>query len=92
MTFLFVLIIAGRNRRYIDKNFGGFLIIWDRLFGTFEEEDPEEKPVYGVTTQMDSFNPLYIQVKNSEPTSYSVILTIFLNEDIGVICLYSCPL
>lgn len=54
----------GRNRRYIDKNFGGFLIIWDRIFGTFEAEDPDEKPLYGVTTQMDSFNPLYIQTRH----------------------------
>lgn len=37
----------GSNERYIDKNFGGALIIWDRLFGTFQEED--EPPVYGLT-------------------------------------------
>nr|XP_042908282.1 alkylglycerol monooxygenase [Parasteatoda tepidariorum] len=54
----------GRNRRYIDKNFGGFLIIWDRIFGTFEAEDPEEKPLYGCTTQMKSFNPLIIQTRH----------------------------
>lgn len=54
----------GRNRRYIDKNFGGFLIIWDRIFGTFEEENLEEKPLYGVTKQMESFNPLYIQTRH----------------------------
>ncbi|XP_055946661.1 alkylglycerol monooxygenase-like isoform X2 [Argiope bruennichi] len=54
----------GRNRRYIDKNFGGFLIIWDRIFGTFEPEDPEEKPLYGCTTQMKSYNPLIIQTRH----------------------------
>ncbi|KAG8200881.1 hypothetical protein JTE90_015785 [Oedothorax gibbosus] len=54
----------GRNRRYIDKNFGGFLIIWDRMFGTFEAEDPDEKPLYGVTTQMKSFNPLVVQTRH----------------------------
>ncbi|XP_035218948.1 alkylglycerol monooxygenase-like isoform X2 [Stegodyphus dumicola] len=54
----------GRNRRYIDKNFGGFLIIWDRLFGTFEEEDEQERPLYGVTTQMQSFNPLVVQTRH----------------------------
>ena len=63
---------AGRNRRYIDKNFGGFLIIWDRLFGTFEAEDPKEKPLYGVTTQMNSFNPLYIQVRKQSYISYMI--------------------
>ncbi|GFS72478.1 alkylglycerol monooxygenase [Trichonephila clavipes] len=55
--------ITGRNRRYIDKNFGGFLIIWDRIFGTFEAEDLEEKPLYGITTQMKSYNPLVIQTQ-----------------------------
>nr|XP_042908281.1 alkylglycerol monooxygenase-like [Parasteatoda tepidariorum] len=55
----------GRNRRYIDKNFGAFLIIWDRIFGTFEAEDPEEKPLYGCTTQTKSFNPLIIQLADN---------------------------
>ncbi|XP_015912531.1 alkylglycerol monooxygenase-like [Parasteatoda tepidariorum] len=53
----------GRNRRYIDKNFGGSLIIWDRIFGTFEAEDSIEKPLYGCTTQMKSFNPLIVQTR-----------------------------
>ncbi|XP_054710543.1 alkylglycerol monooxygenase-like [Uloborus diversus] len=54
----------GRNRRYIDKNFGGFLIIWDRIFGTFEEENEDDKPLYGLTKQMKSFNPLIIQTQH----------------------------
>lgn len=37
------------NIPYLDKNMGMVLIIWDRLFGTFAEEKPEEKPVYGLT-------------------------------------------
>ncbi|RXJ73203.1 sterol desaturase [Veronia nyctiphanis] len=46
----------GRNPQYIDKNYGGVLIIWDRLFGTFE---PEVETVdYGITTPIDSGNPL----------------------------------
>ncbi|MGA0558055.1 sterol desaturase family protein [Larkinella sp. VNQ87] len=48
----------GSNDRYIDKNFGSSLIIWDRLFGTFQEED--EKPVYGLTKPVESFNPVYL--------------------------------
>ena len=44
----------GRNPEYIDKNHGGTLIIWDRLFGTFE---PERAPVvYGITTPLNSFH------------------------------------
>lgn len=46
------------NPEYIDKNFGSVLIIWDRLFGTFVTET--EKPVYGITRQLDSHNPFTI--------------------------------
>jgi sterol desaturase/sphingolipid hydroxylase (fatty acid hydroxylase superfamily) len=48
----------GSNRQYLDKNYGGILIVWDRLFGTFE---PEVEPVtYGLTKNIDSFNPFVI--------------------------------
>ena len=50
----------GRNDRYIDKNFGGTLIIFDRFFGTFEPEDPEERPDYGITRQVHSYNPIVL--------------------------------
>ncbi|MFZ4519011.1 MAG: sterol desaturase family protein [Microthrixaceae bacterium] len=50
----------GSNRRYIDRNHGGILIVWDRLLGTFEPEDPEEPVVYGLTKNLDSFSPLVI--------------------------------
>lgn len=47
----------GRNPQYIDKNHGGTLIIFDRMFGTFE---PEREPVvYGVTKQLASYNPIW---------------------------------
>ncbi|MCX7997359.1 MAG: sterol desaturase family protein [Leptospiraceae bacterium] len=45
------------NPQYIDKNHGGILIIWDRIFGTFEEE--KETPVYGTVKPLKSYNPLY---------------------------------
>ncbi len=48
----------GSNRQYLDKNYGGILIIWDRLFGTYQPE--EEKVIYGVTNPVDSFNPITI--------------------------------
>ena len=50
------------TRSYIDKNYGGVLIIWDRIFGTFEAEHKEEPIVYGLTSQLKFFNPLYLQV------------------------------
>lgn len=50
----------GSNLRYIDRNHGGILIIWDRLFGTFAPEVEEEPVVYGLTTNIDTHNPLRI--------------------------------
>jgi sterol desaturase/sphingolipid hydroxylase (fatty acid hydroxylase superfamily) len=48
----------GSNRRYLDRNHGSILIVWDRLFGTFE---PETEPVvYGLTRNIDSYNPVVI--------------------------------
>lgn len=48
----------GANRRYLDRNYGGILIIWDRLFGTFE---PEREPArYGLVHDIDTYNPLRI--------------------------------
>ncbi|MBJ6763632.1 sterol desaturase family protein [Myxococcaceae bacterium JPH2] len=46
------------NPRYIDKNYAGILIVWDRLFATFEPEG--EKPVYGLTKNLRTFNPVRI--------------------------------
>jgi sterol desaturase/sphingolipid hydroxylase (fatty acid hydroxylase superfamily) len=47
----------GRNKRYIDRNHAGILIIWDRLFGTFTREVPEVEPVvYGLTTNIETYN------------------------------------
>jgi alkylglycerol monooxygenase len=46
----------GVNDRYLDKNYGGILIIWDRLFGTYEDE--VEPPVFGVRGGLGSFDPI----------------------------------
>ena len=48
-----------KNPRYIDKNYGGFLIVWDRLFGTFCDEQKDEKPIYGITHGLRSWNPIW---------------------------------
>jgi alkylglycerol monooxygenase len=48
-----------RNPCYIDRNYAGVFIIWDRLFGTFQDERPEEPCVYGVTKALRSWNPLW---------------------------------
>ncbi len=45
----------GSNQQYLDRNHGSILIVWDRLFGTFERE--RDPVVYGLTTNIDTFNP-----------------------------------
>ena len=52
----------GRNPRYIDKNYAGAFIVWDRLFGTFEPET--ERPVYGITVPLRSWNPLWANISH----------------------------
>lgn len=52
----------GCNLYCLDKNYGGVLIIWDKLFGTFQEEHPKEEIIYGLVVSPQSFNPLYLQV------------------------------
>ncbi len=48
------------NIRYLDCNHAGALIIWDRLFGTFSEEKAFDRPVYGLTVNINSYNPAYV--------------------------------
>jgi sterol desaturase/sphingolipid hydroxylase (fatty acid hydroxylase superfamily) len=48
-----------RNPEYIDRNYGGVFILWDRLFGTFKDERVDEPCVYGITTGLKSWNPLW---------------------------------
>lgn len=46
--------------QYLDRNFGGVLIIWDRLFGTFCEEDSARRPTYGIVGHLDRSNVLWV--------------------------------
>ncbi len=48
------------NPIYIDKNLSQVFIVWDKIFGTFQEELPEEPPVYGVTRPVRTWNPIKI--------------------------------
>ncbi|GBL04306.1 sterol desaturase family protein [Glaciecola sp. KUL10] len=52
-----------QNQIYLDKNYGGVFIIWDRIFGTFQEELADEKPIYGVRKALKSWNPLYANIQ-----------------------------
>ena len=48
-----------KNKEYIDANYGGVFIIWDRMFGTYNPQRPDIKPVYGTATPLNSWNPLW---------------------------------
>ncbi|MDG4797592.1 sterol desaturase family protein [Micromonospora sp. WMMD1082] len=48
----------GSNAEYLDRNYGGILIIWDRLFGTFQPEGAAVR--YGLTTNIGTYNPLRV--------------------------------
>lgn len=63
----------GKQEKYLDKNHGGVLIIWDRIFGTFQEE--EETPEYGITQPLHSFNPLWANIHH-----FAAIANVFLNK------------
>lgn len=70
------------NNRYLDKNYGGVFIIWDRLFGTYEAE--KEVPVYGITSPLKSWNPFWANLhfysdlfKNWRPFSFIKKIKLF---------------
>jgi alkylglycerol monooxygenase len=58
------------NDKYLDKNYGGILILWDKIFGTFEAEDDKDPPVYGTRSQLKSWNPLWANLE-----IYSAMIT-----------------
>jgi alkylglycerol monooxygenase len=52
-----------QNEIYIDKNYGGMLILWDRLFGTFEDERDDEPVVFGVRKPLANWNPFWANLQ-----------------------------
>lgn len=49
----------GVNDRYLDKNYGGILILWDRLFGTYADEDDDEPVIYGTRSPLRRYDPIW---------------------------------
>jgi sterol desaturase/sphingolipid hydroxylase (fatty acid hydroxylase superfamily) len=74
------------DEKYLDKNFGGVLIIWDKLFGTFKEE--EEHPTYGLTKPLDSNNVVRIIFHEWIAMAHDVRYARNLKEVFGYIFLY----
>ena len=52
-----------QNARYVDKNYGGIFIVWDRLFGTFQDELDEEPVIFGVRKPLQSWNPFWANLQ-----------------------------
>lgn len=48
-----------QNQIYIDRNYGGVFILWDRIFGSFQEELESDPPIYGIRKALHSWNPLW---------------------------------
>ena len=72
-----------QNDIYIDKNYGGVFIIWDRLFSTFQEEQDDEECIYGIRGPIKTFDPvkanIHIYQKILKDLSYSFSLKNFYN-------------
>ena len=64
--YIYCLIQIGRNPYCIDKNYAGVLIIWDRIFGTFEAEKKEEKVAYGLVHPSKSLLSKSFDYSNSK--------------------------
>lgn len=52
----------GRNPYCIDRNYAAVFIIWDKMFGTFEPERKDERPVYGIINREMTFDQIWLQV------------------------------
>ncbi|GAB5382150.1 MAG: sterol desaturase family protein [Aliiglaciecola sp.] len=52
-----------QNQIYLDRNYGGVFILWDRLFGSYQEELDDEKPIYGVRKALHSWNPFWANLQ-----------------------------
>jgi alkylglycerol monooxygenase len=52
------------NKEYLDKNLSQIFIIWDKLFGTFQQELPDVQPVYGITRPAQTWNPIKINFQH----------------------------
>ena len=69
------------NDQYLDKNYGGILILWDRLFGTFEPEVRRVK--YGLTKNIHTYNPLRIAYHETADIARDVRAATGLRRKLG---------
>ena len=73
-----------QNERYIDKNYGGIFILWDRLFGSFAEEDADEPVIFGVRKPLANWNPLWANFQVYNYLLFDAINTRRWQDKIGI--------
>jgi sterol desaturase/sphingolipid hydroxylase (fatty acid hydroxylase superfamily) len=73
-----------QNERYIDKNYGGILILWDRLFGTFQEERDEDPVVFGVRRPLANWNPVWANLQVYDYLMFDAVRTRRWLDKLGI--------
>ncbi len=73
-----------QNEIYIDKNYGGIFILWDRLFGTFQEELDEEPVVFGVRKPLANWNPFWANVQVYDYLWFDAVRTKRWRDKLGI--------
>ena len=73
-----------QNARYIDKNYGGILILWDRFFGTFEDELENEPVVFGVRKPLANWNPFWANLQVYDYLLFDARKTTRWKDKLGV--------
>jgi alkylglycerol monooxygenase len=71
-----------KNPAYIDRNYGGVFIVWDRLFGTYQPERADEPCVYGITHQLASWNPVWANLHVWVQTARDMLRTRRLRDKV----------
>lgn len=73
-----------QNEIYIDRNYGGILILWDRLFGTFQEELEAEPVVFGVRKPLQSWNPFWANLQVYDYLLFDALHTERWRDKLGI--------
>ena len=73
-----------QNERYIDKNYGGMLILWDRMFGTFEDETDVDPVVFGVRKPLANWNPIWANLQVYDSLWFDAVRTRKWRDKLGV--------
>jgi sterol desaturase/sphingolipid hydroxylase (fatty acid hydroxylase superfamily) len=73
-----------QNERYIDKNYGGMLILWDRMFGTFEDETDVDPVVFGVRKPLANWNPFWANLQVYDYLLFDAVRTRKWCDKLGI--------